>query len=56
MIGFTSAVEPLRLANRVTEQTLYSGMSFSVDGAPVTASNGVTVMVDGDLNLSLIHI
>ena len=53
MIGFTSAVEPLRLANRVTEQTLYSGMSFSVDGAPVTASNGVTVMVDGDLNDAL---
>ena len=50
MIGFTSAVEPLRLANRVSGETLYTGKSFSSDGQPVTASNGVTVMVDGDLS------
>jgi len=49
MIAFTSAVEPLRLANRVSGKTLYNGNLFSLDGGSVTASNGVTVNVDGSL-------
>ena len=49
MIAFTSAVEPLRLANRVSGKTLYNGSLFSLDGGSVTASNGVTVNVDGSL-------
>jgi len=47
MIAFASAVEPLRLANRVSEDTLYTGSTYSFDGQPVTASNGIPVIVDG---------
>jgi len=47
MIAFASAVEPLRLVNRVSEDTLYTGSTYSLDGQPVTASNGIPVIVDG---------
>ena len=46
MIAFTSAVEPLRLANRLTRETLYRWVLVSKDGAPVAASNGISVNVD----------
>jgi len=46
MMAFTSAVEPLRAANRLGEDTLYRWCTLSVDGAPVKASNGVTVVPD----------
>jgi transcriptional regulator GlxA family with amidase domain len=47
MIAFTSAIEPLRLANRAAGKPLYAWRLFSRDGAPVRASNGVEVSVDG---------
>src|SRR5215510_1988454 len=47
MIAFTSAVEPLRLANRASGQELYSWHLFSGDGRPVTASNGIAVTPEG---------
>jgi AraC family transcriptional regulator, glycine betaine-responsive activator len=47
MIAFTSAVEPLRLANRASGQELYSWHLFSPDGKPVTASNGIAVAPEG---------
>jgi len=50
MIAFTSAVEPLRLANRVADTTLYAGTTYSTDGEAVTASNGISVNVDGSLS------
>ncbi len=46
-IGFSSAIEPLRAANRVSDETLYSWTCYSLDGEPVTSSNGVSVNVDG---------
>jgi len=49
MNAFTSAVEPLRLANRANGQDLYAWHIFSVDGAPVAASNGIVLRVEGDL-------
>jgi len=49
MIAFASAVEPLRLVNRVSEDTLYTGSTYSLDGQPVTASNGIPVIVDGTI-------
>ncbi len=49
MIAFASAVEPLRLANRVSGRVLYRWESYSLDGRPVIASNGVPVAVDGAL-------
>ena len=46
MMAFTSAIEPLRLANQVTEKPLYAWQLYSRDGQPVSASNGVEVRVD----------
>lgn len=45
MIAFTSAIEPLRLANRSAARPLYEWRLFSVDGRPVTASNGIEIGV-----------
>ena len=49
MIAFTAAVEPLRLANRTSGKGLYEYHLFSVDGRPVTASNGISLTPEGDL-------
>jgi transcriptional regulator GlxA family with amidase domain len=49
MIALTSAVEPLRIANRLSGRTLYAWPLFSVDGAPVAASNGFMLTPEGDL-------
>ncbi|MFQ5775380.1 MAG: GlxA family transcriptional regulator [Kiloniellaceae bacterium] len=46
MIGFFSAVEPLRVANRLSGRELYRWRVFSVDGRPVAASNGMTLVAD----------
>lgn len=50
MIGFSAGVEPFRIANRLSEQNLYACDVFSEDGAPVKASNGLSVNVDGSFN------
>jgi transcriptional regulator GlxA family with amidase domain len=49
MMPVTSAIEPLRIANRLSEKMLYKWTMHSVDGNPVAASNGILTMVDGDL-------
>jgi transcriptional regulator GlxA family with amidase domain len=41
MIAFTAAVEPLRLANRLSDKALYKWILISADGEPVQASNGI---------------
>jgi transcriptional regulator GlxA family with amidase domain len=46
MHAFSSAIEPLRIANRRGVQDAYDWLVGSVDGAPVTASNGVVVVAD----------
>ena len=43
MMAFAAAIEPLRVANRVAEQTLYEFPLFTLDGEPAIASNGVSV-------------
>ncbi|MCB1430436.1 MAG: AraC family transcriptional regulator, partial [Nitratireductor sp.] len=50
MIAFTSAIEPLRLANRMLGRECYTWRLASSDGEPVTASNGVPVMVTSSLD------
>lgn len=50
MMPVTSAIEPLRIANRLSEKTLYRWTMHSADGQPVAASNGILAMVDGDLS------
>lgn len=47
MIAFASALEPLRLANRVAGQEIFRWRLYSADGGPVGASNGVAIAVDG---------
>ena len=47
MIAFSSAVEPLRLANRIEGHEAFSWRVLSADGRPVSASNGVEVAVHG---------
>lgn len=49
MIGFFSAVEPLRIANRLSDRELYSWHIYSVDGEPVTASNGMSVVAEAPI-------
>ena len=57
MIAFASAVEPLRIANRLSERALYEWVLISKDGGPVTASNGISVnphfaITDFDINMA----
>ena len=47
MIAFSSAIEPLRLANRAAGRDLYRFSLWSEDGTKCTASNGVEVRVSG---------
>lgn len=47
MIAFASAIEPLRLANRIEGRDAFSWRVLSADGRPVTASNGVELAVGG---------
>lgn len=47
MLAFSSAIEPLRMANQLTQQVLFRWQVLSDDGAPVACSNGVPVMVSG---------
>lgn len=49
LMSMTSAIEPLRLANRYLRRTHFEWKLISLRGAPVTASNGVTVNVDCDI-------
>lgn len=47
MLAFSSAIEPLRMANQLTQQVLFRWTVLSDDGLPVACSNGLQVMVDG---------
>ncbi len=49
MMPVASAIEPLRIANRLSEKTLYKWTVHSADGQPVAASNSILTMVNGDL-------
>ena len=50
MIAFTSAIEPLRLANRASGKELYRWRLFSPDGKPVRASNGIELTPEGSVD------
>ena len=39
MIAFSSLIEPIRLANRESDEILFEWLCYSLDGAPVAASN-----------------
>lgn len=50
MMAFFCAVEPLRIANRLSGRELYSWHVFSLDGEPVEASNGMTLVADAAIS------
>ncbi|MCJ8308235.1 MAG: GlxA family transcriptional regulator [Hyphomicrobiales bacterium] len=49
MIAFATAIEALRIANRMLNYDSYKWRLASLDGNPVVASNGVEVAVDNSL-------
>ena len=49
MLAFFSALEPLRVANRLAGCTLFRWRVFSHDGEPVAASNGMTILADAPI-------
>lgn len=50
MIAFATAIEPLRIANRMLGEDFYQWRLSSMDGNPVYASNGVEVAVTSSLD------
>ncbi|WP_198150019.1 GlxA family transcriptional regulator [Castellaniella caeni] len=50
LIGFSSAVEPLRMANLANGHPLFRWSTISLDGAPVRASNDVPIQPDHALD------
>ena len=51
MIAFSSAIEVLRMANRLSGEKLYDWPIYSLDGQPVKASNGLAVSTDSELDM-----
>ena len=49
LIAFAAAIEPLRLANRVSQRRLYEWRLISVDGESVSTSNGIEIGVHGGM-------
>jgi len=49
MMGFASAIEPLRSANRMSGRALYTWHIPSKDGAPVIASNCIPVVPEAGI-------
>lgn len=49
MIAFATAIEVLRLANRMIGEDVYSWRLASLDGEPIMASNGVSVAAPSSL-------
>ena len=49
MIAFSAAIEPLRVANRMSGETLFECVIASPTDDPISASNGVRVDVDNKL-------
>lgn len=49
MLAFSAAIEPLRIANQLSAQPLYTWQVISEDGANVRCSNGVEIGVHAPL-------
>ena len=53
MICFSSAIEPLRSANRMSGRHLYDWNILTVDGLSVQTSNGISILPDMALGCRL---
>jgi len=49
LLAFSSAVDPLRIANQLSQQPLYQWRLMSETGAPVASSSGISVCVDAPI-------
>ncbi len=49
MIALSAAIEPLRMANRLSGHKLYEWKTFTLDGQLISASNGLTLEAEGVL-------
>ena len=49
LISMSSAVEPLRMANRICKKEVYRWKTLSEDGGPVSASDELSVNVDNGI-------
>lgn len=50
LLAFSSALDPLRIANQLSQKTLYGWRVFSEDGLPVPSSSGVDVSANAPLD------
>jgi AraC family transcriptional regulator, carnitine catabolism transcriptional activator len=50
LLAFASAVEPLRIANQLSQQPLYRWRVLSEDGRPVISSSGIPIGADGQFD------
>ncbi len=50
MLPFISALEPLRIANRLAKKPLYQWRLISEDGSNISASNGMMQAIDCSIN------
>jgi len=50
LLAYSSAVEPLRMANKLSNKTLYKWHTISVDGGPVASSSGIRIPADLSIN------
>lgn len=50
LLAFASAVEPLRIANQLSQQPLYRWRVLSENGEAVVSSSGIPLGVDGQLD------
>lgn len=49
MLALSAAIEPLRVANQISQQELYRWYTMSRDGAPIRCSNNLALVPDGPL-------
>ena len=60
LIAVSSAVEALRMANRVTKQNVYAWTIASLDGSAQTASNGLAMSpseaIDGRATADIVFV
>lgn len=49
-LAFSSAVEPLRMANQLTSRPIYSWPVITLDGQPAASSNGLSVPAEASID------
>ena len=49
MLSFATAIEPLRIANRMIGRKVYNWRLLTLDGETALASNGIRLQVEGSI-------